>query len=148
MSCREKTFISWIVINLRHLRSKFALITSRNEVVAKVMFLHVSVILLTGGGLPQCMLGSPQEQTPPRPDPPGNRHPPEQTPPQSRHPPEQTHPQSRHTPEADSGIQSMSGWYASYWNAFLFKVCLHATIFSPCPLLQPLLNVFFLLSSE
>ena len=29
-----------------------SLITGRNEVLAKVMFLHVSVILLTGGGLP------------------------------------------------------------------------------------------------
>ena len=30
------------------------------------MFLHLSVILFTGGCLPQCMLGyTPQEQTPP-----------------------------------------------------------------------------------
>ena len=44
--------------------------TVRNE-VAKVMFLHLSVILSTGGGLPQCMLGyhpppgvgTPREQT-------------------------------------------------------------------------------------
>ena len=40
------------------------------------MFLHVSVILFTGGGLPQCMLGyipreqTPLKQTPPRADPP------------------------------------------------------------------------------
>ena len=43
-------------------------ITVRNE-VAKVIFLHLSVILFTGGGggLPQCMLGyhTPPEQTPP-----------------------------------------------------------------------------------
>ena len=48
--------------------------TGRNEVVAKVIFLHLSVILFTGGGgLPQCMLGCQppqsrhlsQEQTPP-----------------------------------------------------------------------------------
>ena len=40
----------------------------------KVMFLHVSVILFTGGGgLPQCMLGY-------RPDPLGTRHPQDQTP--------------------------------------------------------------------
>ena len=32
-------------------------ITGRNEVVAKVMFLQLCVILFTGGGLPQCMLG-------------------------------------------------------------------------------------------
>ena len=45
----------------------------------KVMFLQVSVILLTGGCLPQCMLGyhTPREQTPTR-----SRHPPwKQTPP-------------------------------------------------------------------
>ena len=49
--------------------------------------------------------------------------------PPSRHPLEQTPPgpgtpQSRHPPprEADSGIRSMSGWYASYWNAFLFEL--------------------------
>ena len=41
------------------------IITGRNEVVAKVMFLHVSVILLTGGGL----RGTPPDQT----DPPGPR---------------------------------------------------------------------------
>ena len=41
----------------------------------------------------------PPEQTPPGPDPPGANTPP---------------------PEADSGLRSMSGRYASYWNAFLF----------------------------
>ena len=43
-----------------------SIITGRNEVVAKVMFLQVSVILLTGGCLPQCMLGyHPQSRPPP-----------------------------------------------------------------------------------
>ena len=106
------------------------IITGRNEVVAKVMFLLVSVILLTGGGgLPQCMLGyhpppilgadtAPRKQTPRSPQ---SRHPP-----WSRYPPEhtqaleQTPPWSRHPPEADSGIRSMKSRYASYWNAFLF----------------------------
>ena len=61
------------------------IITGCNEVVAKVMFLLMSVILFTGGRgcLPQCMLGyhTPLEQTPPRADtplgadiPPGSRH--------------------------------------------------------------------------
>ena len=73
----------------------------------KVMFLQVSVILLTGGCLPQCMLGyttpprsrHPADQTPPRSDtpradiPPGADTPPEQTPPL-----EQTLAWSRHTP--------------------------------------------------
>ena len=33
------------------------IITGRNEVVATVMFLHVSVILLTGGAIPACIAG-------------------------------------------------------------------------------------------
>ena len=52
--------------------------TGRNEVVAKVMFLLVSVILFTGG-LPQCMLGYHP--------PPGRRHPPGRRPFRRRHPP-------------------------------------------------------------
>ena len=54
---------------------------------AKVMLLHLSVILVTGGCLPQCMLGY---------------TPPEQTPRGSRQPPRSRHsltPQSRHTPQ-------------------------------------------------
>ena len=66
-------------------------ITGRNEVVAKVIFLHLSVILFTGeaGCLPQCMLGY---HIPWNRHPLGSRHPtPEQTPPsRSRHPSEQT----------------------------------------------------------
>ena len=62
--------------------------TGRNEVVAKVIFLHVSVIHSVhreGGGLPQCMLGylPRTRQTPPRP----GRPPWDQTPPRTRHPP-------------------------------------------------------------
>ena len=71
------------------------------------------------------------EQTPQSRPPSGSRHtpradPPEQTtppweqthtPPEQTPPPEQTRPPPR---EAVSGIQSTSGRYASYWNAFLF----------------------------
>ena len=44
-----------------------SIITGRNEVVAKVIFLHLSVIPFTEGCLPQCMLGyhTSPEQTPP-----------------------------------------------------------------------------------
>ena len=100
------------------------------------MFLQASVILSTGGGggLPQCMLGNhhPPGTTSPRADthPPGTRHtplgpdpPPEQTPPLP--PPEQTPPPRADTPsprEADASMRSMSGRYASYWNAFLYMV--------------------------
>ena len=58
------------------------------------------------GGIPE---GT--EADPPRTDPPPSRQPP----PREQTPLEQTPP-----PEADSGIQSTSGRYASYWNAFLF----------------------------
>ena len=85
------------------------LVTGRNEVVAKVIFLHLSVIhsVHRGGGLPHCMLGYHYHppDSPPGPDPPRSR------PPGSRHPP----------PRADSSIQSTSGRYASYWNAFLLR---------------------------
>ena len=73
------------------------------------------------------------------PPPPRSRHPsPEQTPPESRHTPmEQTPPREQTPPgadppqeqtppprEVDTGIRSMSvsGRYASYWNAFLLRM--------------------------
>ena len=77
---------------------------------AKVMFLQASVILSTGGCLPQCMLGytppwsrhpSSRSRHPPGADPPGaDTHPPGADTPQSRHPLrssplEQTPPPSR-----------------------------------------------------
>ena len=108
---------------------------------AKVMFLHLSVILFTGGGcLPQCMLGytSQWEQTTPweYTSPPRSRHPH-----WSRHTGGSRHPQSRcpPSPRADTPwvqtpieqtpilhsacweIRPISGPYASYWNAYLFK---------------------------
>ena len=71
---------------------------------------------------------TPQEQTRPE-----SRHTLllEQTPPRADTPPEQTPPKSRHPPPprvADSSIRSMSGRYASYWNAFLFFIFLLITI--------------------
>ena len=99
---------------------------------AKVMFLQVSVILSTGGGVSASVHpGIPcREQTPPgsRPPPeqtpPGSRDPQEHTPPGSRHQPQSRHPPGADTPpprEADSGIRSTTGRYASYWNAFLSR---------------------------
>ena len=84
------------------------IVTGRNEVVAKVIFLHLSVILFTGGCLPQCMLGYP-EQTPP-----GARHTPQadthipgaDTPQDQTHPLEQTAPRdSVHPP----GLSTLPG---------------------------------------
>ena len=95
---------------------------------AKVIFSQVSVCP-QGGGLPQCMLG----YNPPGSRPPQDQTPPNQTPPppwdQTPPPPRTRPPQTRHTPwsrpprEADASIRSMSGRYASYWNAFLLYKC-------------------------
>ena len=73
---------------------------------AKVMFLQSSVILSTGGSLPQWMLGYHDPPSPPGADPPGTRHPLDQTPPEQTPPRLDTHPQSRHPPRADNPPQS------------------------------------------
>ena len=114
--------------------------TVSNE-VAKVMFLHVSVILFTRGGLPQCMLGySPGPGTPPQDQaPPGSRHPPEHTPPeqtpQSRPPGTRPPPPSRHPQGADTHprVGYCCGRYASYWNAFLLEKNLQNRMLAPSP---------------
>ena len=91
---------------------------------AKVMFLQASVILSTGGGVSASM----HARIPPPPGvdtPSSEQNPPGSRPLQSRHPPGADTPWSRRPPGADipreagSGILSMSGRYASYWNAFL-----------------------------
>ena len=128
-----------------------ATITGRNEVVAKVMFLLVSVILSTGGSpckmtpgrrhpparrppwkeappgkeAPPCKETPPQKENPPARRPPGRSHPP-----RARKPPQKESPPGKETPwEGDPpirrpppGIRSMSGRYASYWNAILFTI--------------------------
>ena len=75
---------------------------------------------------------TPAEADPPKKQttPPKQTLPPEQTPPRSRlspsrsrqppPPKKQTSPRGRPPQEAGSSIRSMSGRYASYWNAFLF----------------------------
>ena len=73
-------------------------------IVAKVIFLHLSVILFNGGCLPQCMLGyhTPRSRyPPPGADTPRSRHSPRADTPQSRQPPvsRHPHPPSRHLPE-------------------------------------------------
>ena len=100
------------------------LLPPTNEAWGKVIFLHLFVILFTGGGLPQCMVGYHPHRS---------RHPPLQTPPPgSRHQPleadtcpqEQTHPLGAGTPHSRVcwEILSTSGQYSSYWNAIL-SVC-------------------------
>ena len=74
-----------------------------NEVWGKVIFSEACVKnSVHGGGLPQCMLG----YHPSRPGPPGAGTPPDQAPPPGR---------------ACWEIRSMSGRYASYWNAILLN---------------------------
>ena len=106
-------------------------ITGRNEVVAKVIFLHLFVILFTGGGFCLNACWDPPQSRPPSP---WTRHPPQEQTPQTRHP-RSRHPPRADTPldqappwEADSSIRSMTGQYASYWNAFLFIVHLFRII--------------------
>ena len=91
------------------------LITVRNK-VAKVMFLHLSVILFTGG----VCLSACWDTTPPRArHPPRTRHPPGPGTPQDQAtPPRPAPPGTRHPPPADGYC---CGRYASYWNAFLLK---------------------------
>ena len=63
----------------------------------------------------------PGADTPPGPDPPGTRPSGSRHPPGTRHHPRlgTRHPPRADPPKADSSIQSTSGRYASYWNAFL-----------------------------
>ena len=95
--------------------------TGRNEVVAKVIFFTPVCHSVHREGVSASVhAGIPH---PPRADTPWSRHPPpEQTPPGKQTPPEQIPPPRKQTPppEADSGIWSISGRYASYWNAFLY----------------------------
>ena len=120
------------------------MITGRNEVVAKVIFLHLSVILFTGweGVCLSACWDTPRirhhppgsDSTPPdqadtttprtrhhhppdQADPPRTRHHPPPRP--GRHPP--TPPQTRQTPGSRLQHTVYERRYASYWNAFLFK---------------------------
>ena len=71
-------------------------ITGRNEVVAKVIFLHLFVILFTGGGF---CLNACWDTNPPRVDTPLGVEPPGADPPRADTPPwEQNPPQTRNPP--------------------------------------------------
>ena len=99
------------------------------------MFLHVSVILFTVGGLWRTPPGPGRHPPGPGRTPPGPRRTPQDQgePPWTRHTPprtRQTPPPTRQTTpprpgrpprEEDCSIRSMSGRYASYWNAFLLS---------------------------
>ena len=118
------------------------------------MFLQVSVILSTGGGRgvsgepPWTRQTPPDQGEPPRTkenppdqaDPPGSRR----TPPDQGEPPldQADPPRIKENPpprEEDCSIRSMSGRYASYWNAILFPIYLLLSEFY-----RPVLsNIFF-----
>ena len=77
-----------------------------------------------------------QADTPPRPGrPPGPGRPPQtrQTPPDQADPPGPGRPPPR---EEDCSIRSMSGRYASYWNAFLFDMYFRNRDLAPAALLS------------
>ena len=116
LSCMS-IMVLFYVMNTQN-QLQFSIFTGRNEVLAKVIFLHQSVIhSVHGGG------GTWPDQTRP---PPWD---------QAGTPLDQAHPQlpdqagtplcdQAGTPpppleSADSGIRSTIGQYASYWNAFL-----------------------------
>ena len=135
--CDDDYFCT-ISLSVAHtLRLRLWFITGRNEVVAKVIFLHLSVILFTGGVCqgepplpgktppcqgepprqgepPTCQGEPPWDQTPP----PWDQTPPGPDPPQDQSPPGPDPPPP--PPEEDCSIRSTSGQYASYWNAFVF----------------------------
>ena len=78
------------------------LVTGRNEVVAKVMFLQLCVILFTGGGLSASVHAGipPLPRRPPcQGDPPPRRPPKKEAPPKKETLPRRRHPPRRHHPE-------------------------------------------------
>ena len=96
MSANKIEFMSMIHLFETLCLVFFLIITGRNEVVAKVMFLHVSVILFTGGGVSrQGEPPAPRQGEPPQP----GRPPPDQADPPSReNPPDQADPPNQADP--------------------------------------------------
>ena len=96
MSKTSGTSSLW-TLRTQHVFFPLFIFTGRNEVVAKVIFLHLSVILFTGGVcLSACWDTTPQHQTTP----------------QSRHPLEQTHtPWTRHHPPGTRPPWSRPSWH-------------------------------------
>ena len=97
------TTCSWVSVSMSDLRLSLIqppqpqpqpiVFTGRNEVVTKVIFLHLSVILFTGGvsaSVHAVIPLTPRSRHPPRADVPQSRHPLEQTPPRADTPPKQT----------------------------------------------------------
>ena len=108
--------------------NKISLCYSPQGSCGKVMFLHVSVILSTGGVWQVDPLAS---RHPPWTDTPplagrhhlAGRHLPGRHPLAGRHLPGRHPLAGRYPPPPPNDC--CSGWYASYWNAFLFSFFLH-----------------------
>ena len=136
---RHRATIWLIISNLFYDLIK-DLITVRNE-VAKVMFLHLSVSHSVHRGVYLLLGGVPAPKGVHAHPPPGSRYPPGRctplagTPPGQVNPSRQVHPPGRHTPWAGTPPSKYTpqqvpllspadgyccGWYASYWNAFLY----------------------------
>ena len=146
----------------------FALVTGRNEVVAKVIFLKVSVcpqgrrvsasVHAWMPYPPGWRNHPPRWRTPQMEDPPDGDPPPRwRNPPNGETPPDggppgwrpsprmEKPPQWRNPPprEADSSIRSTSGRYASYWNAYLYKYTFTGPLHCISPALKS--HIFILL---
>ena len=103
--------------------------TGRNEVVAKVIFLHLFVILFTGGGV---SLGACWETTPPGADTPPRADTPlgVDTPPEQTHPPEQTSPPEQTCPPEQTPAYGQwavgkhpTGMHSCWQMFWLLNVC-------------------------
>ena len=81
-------------------------------------------------GEPPRMENPPDGEPPPWRTPLGWRTPQDGEPPGMENPPRDGEPPP---PEADSSIRSMSGRYASYWNAFLFQGLCFVRLLSQTP---------------
>ena len=98
MVCRNQVYsLITVMLLLIHLRG--VLVTGRNEVVAKVMFLLVSVILSTGGSASvHAGIPPPTKETPLPRRPPAKDTPPAKETPLPRRPPCQGDPPAKETP--------------------------------------------------
>ena len=105
------------------------LLPGRNEVVAKVILLHLSVILFTGGVCLSACWDAPPHQGDPhaRRPPEGGTPPAKETPPQEGGTPCQGDPPEGGTPRQGEPLPQKEApppgrRHASYWNAFLFQI--------------------------
>ena len=136
MSANKIEFMSMIHLFETLCLVFFLIIIGRNEVVAKVMFLHVSVILFTGGVSRQGEPPAPRQGEPPpdQGDPPGPGRPPpagrtprtRQTPPNQADPPGPGRPpQTRHPPgkqTSEYGLRAAGTHPTGMHSCFFYRI--------------------------